>query len=176
MAYTIRKSVVGNQFGLNSTGALVDKNGYGALMKNSTGAIQSSSSALSFAGTLVVDEAFSPKFEVASSSGATVSAYGITIISSGTAAALNLVMADPSTVPSLKHVFAGACSATTVLLKTTSTATVFMSTQDVGATGLQFEVAGGVMGESVVLHGITVASGSPRWAVLYRTGGVTLVT
>lgn len=163
MAYDRRTSIHGRRLALNSTGAIVDFNGYGALMKNSTGAIQSSSSALTYAGSLAVDDGFTQGVQTASSSGTTFSAFGLSILSSATATDRNFTM--PTPVAGRFKEIVSASSATTIVIETTVASITFVTT-GTSSTKLTLSLAGGVFGAAIELRGMSAT----RWAVLNKTG------
>lgn len=166
MAYDRRTSIHGRRLALSSTNAIVDGNGYGALMKNSTGAIQSSSSALTFAGTITASENFISGVETASSSGARLSPIITTsLLSSATAESRNFTIGTP-VAGHLKEILS-VSSATTIVLETTA-ATIFFVTTGASSTKLTFSLAGGVFGETVLLRGISAT----RWFVVNKTVAV----
>ena len=172
MAYRIRTSIHGRRLGLGSSGNIVDEAGNGALMKNSTGAIQSSSSALTFAGTLTLSEGIASGLQTVSSSGTQLVAHGVSVLSSASATVRDFTIADP-VAGVMKHIFS-VSSASAITILTTSTVTVFASTQDITATGLTLGAAAGVAGEAIVLMGVTTNSTLPRWGVFSKSLAVTL--
>ena len=136
---------------MSATGAIVDKNGFGAVMADSSGVLQS------------VIKTFS---ELISSSAAVLAAKGLSIFSSATATDRNFTISAPSSGQE-KEIFS-LSSATRILLETTATGIFFVST-GASSTALTFSLAGGVFGETVALKGLS----STRWAVMRKTAAVT---
>ena len=135
---------------MNSTGAIVDKNGFGAVMADSSGVLQT------------IIKSYS---ETISSSGAVLAAYGLSIFSSGTATDRSFTISAPSSGAG-KELFS-LSSASTILIETTATGIFFVST---GASSTAITFSGANMfGETVTLRGLSAT----RWAVLSKTSKVT---
>ena len=143
-------SIHGRRIAMSATGAIVDKNGFGAVMADASGVVQS---------------AMKSVVEAISSSGAVLSAKGMSYLSSGTATARNFTISAPSS-GQLKEIFS-LSSASVITLETTATGIFFVST-GASSTSLTFGGAN-VFGESVILRGLS----STRWAVLNKTAQVT---
>ena len=114
---------------MNSTGAIVDKNGYGAVMMDSSGVLQN-----------VIKSAV----ELISSSGAVLAAHGMSYFSSGTATSRNFTISAPSS--GLEKIIFSLSSATTILLETTATGIFFFTTNG-SATAMTFSAGGGALGD-----------------------------
>ena len=136
---------------MSATGAIVDKSGYGAVVTDSSGVLQT-----------IIKSAV----EYISSSGAVLAAHGMSVLSSATDAARNFTIASPSSGQE-KFIFS-LSSATTIVLETTATGIFFVST-GASSTALTFSAANGSLGEVVHMMGLS----STRWAVLRKTGQVT---
>ena len=143
-------SIHGRRIAMSATGAIVDKNGFGAVMADASGVIQS---------------AMKSVVEAISSSGAVLAAKGMSYLSSGTATARNFTISAPSS-GQYKEIFS-LSSASVITLETTATGIFFVST-GTSSTALTFGGAN-VFGESVTLRGLS----STRWAVLSKTAQVT---
>lgn len=166
MAYDRRTSIHGRRLALSSTNAIVDGNGYGAVMKNSTGAIQSSSSSLTFAGSITASENFISGVETVSSSGATISPIvAVSVLSSATATSRNFSVGTP-VAGHLKEILS-VSSATTILLESTVASILFVTT-GTSSSALTFSLAGGSFGQAILLRGISAT----RWVVVNKSGAV----
>jgi hypothetical protein len=143
-------SIHGRRIAMSATGAIVDKNGFGAVMADSSGVLQTT---------------IKSAVEVISSSGAVLLAYGMSYFSSATSTARAFTISAPST--GQEKVIFSLSSATTLVLETTATGIYFVST-GASSTALTFSSAGGVFGESVTLMGLS----STRWAVLKKSDQV----
>lgn len=141
----------GRRVAMSATGAIVDKNGFGAIMADASG---------------VVQNPLKLRVELISSSGAELVGYGVSYLSSATDADRNFTLKAPSS-GAQKEIFS-LSSATTITLETTATGIFFVST-GASSTAIVFSGSGGVFGESIVLRGLS----STRWAVLNKTGQVT---
>ena len=136
---------------MNATGAIVDKNGFGALMVDSSGVLQ-----------MVVKSAV----ELISSSGAVMVAHGLSYFSSGTATSRNFTIAAPSS--GLEKFIFSLSSATTILVETTATGIFFYSTA-ASSTAMTFSIGGGAYGERLHMMGLSAT----RWAILGKSPAVT---
>lgn len=143
-------SIHGRRIAMSATGAIVDKNGFGAVMADASGVLQS---------------AFKSAVEQVSSSAAVLAGVGMSYLSSGTATARNFTLAAPSS-GQLKEIFS-LSSASAITIETTATGIFFVST-GASSTALTFS-GSNVFGESVTLRGLS----STRWAILQKTAQVT---
>ena len=148
--YTRLTSLHGRRIAMNSTGAIVDKYGYGAVMMDSSGVLQN-----------VIKSAV----ELISSSGAVLAAHGMSYFSSGTATSRNFTISAPSS--GLEKFIFSLSSATTILIETTATG-IFFYTTNASSTALTFSAAD-ARGERVHMMGLS----STRWAILSKTAQVT---
>ena len=144
-------SIHGRRIAMSATGAMVDKNGFGAVVADASGVLQS---------------AFKSALELISSSGAVLGAVGLSVLSSATAAGRNFTIAAPSSGQG-KEIFS-LSSATTIIIETTAASILFV-TPAASSSKITFDKTAGVFGESVLLRGLS----STRWAVLNKTGAVT---
>lgn len=143
-------SIHGRRIAMSATGAIVDKNGYGAVMADATGVLQTT---------------LRSAVEYISSSGAVLSAVGMSVFSSGTATAQTYTISAPSSGQE-KQIFS-LTSASVLTIETTAASITFVTT---GASSSALTFGGaGVFGESVTLRGISTT----RWAVLTKTAKVT---
>ena len=149
--FTRLTGINGRRIGMNSTGAIVDKNGFGAVMMDSSGVLQN-----------VVKSAV----ELISSSGAVLAAHGMSYFSSGTATSRNFTISAPSS--GLEKIIFSLSSATTILLETTATGIFFFTTNG-SATAMTFSAGGGALGERVHMMGLSAT----RWALINKTAQVT---
>ena len=149
--FTRLTGIHGRRIAMSSTGAIVDKNGYGALMVDASGVLQ-----------MVVKSAV----ELVSSSGALLAAHGMSYFSSGTATSRNFTIAAPSS--GLEKFIFSLSSASTILLETTATGIFFLTTNG-SATAMTFSAGGGSLGERVHMIGLS----GTRWAFLSKTAQVT---
>ena len=149
--FTRLTSIHGRRIAMSATGAIVDKSGYGAVVTDSSGVLQT-----------IIKSAV----EYISSSGAALVAYGMSVFSSATSTSRNFTIVAPSSGQE-KFIFS-LSSATTMVLETTTTGIFFVST-GASSTALTFSAANGSLGETVYLMGLS----STRWAVLRKTGQVT---
>lgn len=140
----------GRRIAMSATGAIVDKNGYGAVMADSSGVLQ----------TIV--KSYS---ELISSSAATLTAYGISFLSSGTATERNFTISAPSSGQS-KEIFSFS-SATTITIETTGSTITFVTT-GTSSSAITFSGASGQFGQTISLKGYS----STRWTVLAKTSQV----
>ena len=136
---------------MSATGAIVDKNGYGAVMADSSGVLQTITKSA---------------VEYISSSAAVLVAYGMSVFSSATSTSRNFTISAPSSGQE-KFIFS-LSSATTMVLETTATGIFFVST-GASSTSLTYSAANGSLGEVVHMVGLS----STRWAVIRKTGQVT---
>lgn len=149
--YTRLTSIHGRRIAMSATGAIVDKNGFGAVMADSSGVLQTITKSA---------------VELISSSGAALVAYGMSYFSSATSTSRNFTLAAPSS--GQEKVVFSLSSATTILLETTATGIFFVST-GASSTAMTFSAGGGAFGETITLRGLS----STRWAVLRKTNQVT---
>jgi len=149
--FTRLTGIHGRRIAMNSTGAIVDKNGFGALMVDSSGVLQ-----------MVVKSAV----ELISSSGAELVAHGMSYFSSGTATSRNFTIKAPSS--GLEKFIFSLSSATTILMETTG-ATITFYTTGTSSSALTFSIGGGAYGETIHMMGLSAT----RWAVLKKTAAVT---
>ena len=148
--FTRLTSIHGRRIAMNATGAIVDKNGYGALMVDASGVLQ-----------MVVKSAV----ELISSSGAVLAAHGMSYFSSGTATSRNFTIAAPSS--GLEKFIFSLSSASTILLETTATG-IFFYTTGASSTAMTFSAADS-RGERVHMMGLSAT----RWALISKTAQVT---
>jgi len=169
MAYNRLSSIHGRKLALSSTGAIVDKNGYGALMKNSTGAVQTSSTALTYVGELTVDGyRLNAQSDVASSVGSTFTNYGRQTMSSASATAMTAhEIAAP--VADVEKEILIQTSASEFTLGGTATAVVFQPAV-AGAGSSLFVAKANLAGTTIKLRGISAT----QWAVVGSTDGVVI--
>ena len=149
--FTRLTGIHGRRIAMNATGAIVDKNGFGALMVDSSGVLQ-----------MVVKSAV----ELISSSGAVLVAHGLSYFSSATSTSRNFTIAAPSS--GLEKFIFSLSSASTILLETTATGIFFYST-GASSTAMTFSLVGGAYGETVHMIGLSAT----RWAVVRKSGAVT---
>ena len=148
--FTRLTSIHGRRIAMNSTGAIVDKNGYGALMVDASGVLQ-----------MVVKSAV----ELISSSGAVLVAHGMSYLSTGTATDRSFTISAPSS--GLEKFIFSLSSASTILIETTAASILFVTT---GASSSAITFSGANMhGEVVHMMGLSAT----RWAVLNKTSKVT---
>lgn len=147
-------SIHARRLALSSTGAIVDRNGYGAVIADSSGVLQTQIKTYS---------------EMISSSGAVLAGYGMSILSSGTATDRSFTISTPSSGQG-KEIFS-LSSASTITLETTATGVYFVymnASAGVSSTKITFEGELGVFGQATLLRGLS----STRWAVLHTSGVV----
>lgn len=144
-------SIHGRRIAMSATGAIVDKNGYGAVMADSSGVLQTQ---------------IKSYVEAVSSSGANMTAYGMSYVASGTATAQNFTISAPSS--GLEKTIFSISSASTIILET-SGATITFFTTGTSSSALTFSAGGGARGEAVLMRGLSAT----RWAVINKTTQVT---
>lgn len=149
--FTRLTGIHGRRIAMSATGAIVDKNGYGAVMADASGVLQT------IIKTFV---------ELISSSGSTLAARGLSVFSSATATAREFTILAPSSGQQ-KEVFS-LSSATTITLDTTATG-IFFVTTGASSTRVTFSLAGGVFGETMTITGFS----STRWLVTRKTAAIT---
>lgn len=149
--FTRLTSIHGRRIAMSSTGAIVDKNGFGAVMADSSGVLQTPIRSYT---------------EAISSSGASLSATGVSYFSSGTATAQNFTLVAPSS-GQFKEIISFS-SATTITLETTGSTITFVST-GTSSSALTFSGASGQFGQTVRLRGVS----NSRWVVLGKTSQIT---
>lgn len=143
-------SIHGRRIAMSSTGAIVDKNGYGAVVADASGVLQS---------------AFKSAVELISSSGAVLAAVGMSYLSSGTATSRNFTILAPSSGQH-KEIFS-LSSASVIVLETTATGIYFVST---GTSSSALTFGGATLfGATVTLRGLSAT----RWAVLNKSATIT---
>lgn len=140
----------GRRVAMSATGAIVNKDGYGALMVDASGVRQM---------------ALRDPVESISSSGAALSASGVSYLSSGTATSQNFTLGAPSSGQG-KEIFSFS-SATTILLETTAAAITFVTT-GTSSSALTFSGAAGQFGQTITLRGASAT----RWVVTNKTAQV----
>lgn len=148
--YTNLTSPHGRRLAMSATGAIVDKNGYGAVMADSSGVLQTP---------------IKSYVEAISSSAAVLSASGLSYFSSGTATAQNFTIGAPSS--GLEKEIFSLSSASTITLETTATGIFFVST-GASSTALTFSGTNN-FGQTVTLRGLSAT----RWAVRSKTSQIT---
>lgn len=148
--FTRLSSIHGRRIAMSATGAIVDGQGYGAVMADASGVLQ----------TRIRSYA-----DLVSSSAAAIVAYGLTCISSVTSSALNFTLAAPTSGMG-KEIFS-LSSASTITIETTSSDIKFQSTAG-GSSKLTISAGGGCFGQRVVLRAFTTS----RWLALSQTAGV----
>lgn len=148
--FTRLTSIHGRRIAMSATGAIVDKNGYGAVMADSSGVLQTA------AKTYV---------EAISSSGSVLSASGLSYLSAGTATSQNFTIAAPSSGLG-KEIFS-LSSASTILIETTATG-IFFVTTGASSTAMTFSGTNNY-GQTITLRGLS----STRWAALHKTSQIT---
>ena len=169
MAYNRLTSIHGRRLALSSTGAIVDKNGYGALMKNSTGAIQTSSTSLTFNGVLQTEaNNMNAQSAVAASVGSTFTNYGRQLLATASATAMTAhEIAAP--VAGIEKEINIRTSGSEFTLGGTATSIIFQPAA-VGAGSSLFVAAATVAGRTIRLRGISTT----EWAVIGSTVGITI--
>lgn len=160
MAFVRAKSVHGRELGLTSTGGLVSAYG-------STGRLTGSFDAIAVMtdSTWARLTPFREPLVAASSSGATLSNSGVSLLSSATATARTFSIAAP--VAGVYKEIISQASASSLIFSATSTAQTFYTSSGVrtGTTSLTLisEPAGdGTFGNSIALRGVSAT----RWAVI----------
>lgn len=143
-------SIHGRRIAMSATGAIVDKNGYGAVMADSSGVLQTP------VKTYV---------EAISSSGSVLSASGLSYLSAGTATSQNFTIAAPSSGLG-KEIFS-LSSASTILIETTATG-IFFVTTGASSTAMTFSGTNNY-GQTITLRGLS----STRWVSLHKTSQIT---
>ncbi len=149
--FTRLTGINGRRIAMSATGAIVDKNGFAAVMMDSSGVLQNITKSA---------------VESISSSGAALVAYGVSYLSSGSATSQNFTLAAPSS-GQFKEIFS-LSSATTILIETTATGIFFVST-GASSTAITFAGAAGQFGQAIQLRGLS----STRWAVSNKTVQIT---
>jgi len=140
----------GRRISMSATGAIVDREGFGALMVDSCGVVQ---------GLLKTN------IEKISSSSAVLSVKGLSYIQT-TSTVQNYTIPAPSSGQE-KEIFV-LTSASSITIETTSSDINFLTT---GNTSSAISIAGAnVIGESIKLTAIS----NTRWAVLSKTNQVTV--
>lgn len=139
-------SIHGRRIAMSATGAIVDKEGYGALMVDASGVVQG-----------IMKSAV----ELISSSAAVLVGVGMSYLSSASASSRNFSISIPSS--GQKKEIYSLSSASVMLLETTSSDVKFTSTAGL-STALTF---GGVTGygSSITLRGLSAT----RWAVINKS-------
>lgn len=153
-------SIHGRRLALSSTGAIVDSEGYGSVMKSTADVVQNST-ALMFSQVGV-----NPQSGVSSSVASTLTSYGWEPISSGTATAISFEIAAPVAGVS-KEIFIGT-SASEATFGSPTTAIVFKPAI-AGVGSSMFFSAVNLAGTTIVLRGVSTS----QWAV---TGSTTALT
>lgn len=148
--FTRLTSIHGRRIAMSATGAIVDKNGFGAVMADASGVLQT-----------VIKSAV----ETVSSSQAEMVAYGLSIFSSGTATSRNFTIKAPSS--GLEKEIFSLSSASTILVETTATGIFFVST-GASSTAITFSGANNY-GQTIRLRGLS----STRWAAMNKTSQIT---
>ena len=169
MPYSRRTSIHGRRLALSSTGALVDANAYGALMKNSTGAIQSSSTLLTYVGEVeVAGHRIVAQSAVASSVASTLTNYGFQSLSSASATAMTAFEIAAPVAGTSKEIYIDT-SASEFSLGGTATDVIFASTlvtANVSTLFASSAAAGGGLADTVIiLRGISTT----QWAIMGST-------
>lgn len=159
----IQTSVHGKRFGLTSTGGVLTKpttsTGYSHLAEiSSAGVFNSSISSFNSTVTDLPVAKLKTVVETATASAATLTPYGLSIISSDVINGSVLKLGAPE-IGILKEIFCDS-SASTVSINTTATANVFGTSVD--STALVLDDAGGIRGKTVALRGLSAT----RWAII----------
>ena len=149
--FTRLTGINGRRIAMSASGVIVDKNGDGCLTVDASGVRQM---------------ALREHVESISSSGAALSASGVSYLASGTATAQNFTLGAPSS-GQLKEIYSFS-SATTITLETTG-ATITFVTTGTSSSALTIAGAAGQFGQSVLLRGVSTS----RWVVNNKTGQVT---
>jgi len=158
----------GRKFGLSSSGGVLiaptSSTGVSHLAEiSSAGVVNSSIS--SFNSTITEMEVAKQKnvFETISSSAATLSNYGVSVISSDV---INVsVLKVPAPEAGMVKEIWGQSSASTLSFNTTADTILFDTTFGASSSALVWDRAGGVRGGYIKMLGLSAT----RWAVLYRT-------
>ena len=166
----IQTSLHGRRAGISSSGALLDKDGYKALVSDSTGQVQNSTS--TYFATLTIATATINAFvegavtAVNSSVGSTITNSGISVLSSATTTLVSFQILAP-VAGSVKRIIS-ATSASVVNFLATSTTIVFASSGSAGApsSGISISIADS-RGEMITL----VATSATRWVIAGKSGG-----
>lgn len=148
--FTRLTSIHGRRIAMSATGAIVDKNGFGAVMADASGVLQTTLKSI---------------VETLSSSGAQAVAYGMSVFSSATATSRNFTLVAPSSGQG-KEIFS-LSSATTTVLETTTSDITFVTT-GAESSALTWSAGGGIFGERIVLKGLS----NTRWAITNKTAQV----
>jgi len=169
MAYNRLTSIHGRRLALSSTGAIVDKNGYGSLMKDSTGGIKSSSTALSFNGVFsVAGNTLDANASVAASVGSTFTNYGRQLLATASATAMTAHEIS-APVAGIEKEINIRTSGSEFTLGGTATSIIFQPAA-VGAGSSMFVSGATVAGRTIRLRGISTT----EWAVIGSTVGITI--
>lgn len=143
-------SIHGRRIAMSATGAIVDKNGFGAVVADASGVVQS---------------AMKSVVELISSSAAVLAAKGMSYLSSGTATARNFTISAPSS-GQYKEIFSLA-SASAIVIESTAATITFVST-GTSSSALTYSGAN-LFGASIQLRGLSAT----RWAVLNKSPTIT---
>jgi hypothetical protein len=169
MAYNRLTSIHGRRLALSSTGAIVDKNAYGALMKDSTGQIRSSSTALSFVGVMTLDgQNLNAQSAVAASVGSTFTNYGRQLLSSASATAMTAHEIAAPVAGILKEIEIRT-SGTEFTLGGTATSIIFQPANNAAGSSL-FISRVKLAGTTIRLRGISTT----EWSVIGSTAGIVI--
>ena len=136
----------GRRISMSATGAIVDREGFGAVMADASGVLQS---------------VFKSAVETVSSSAAVLSGVGMSVLSSGSATSRTFTLPAPSSGQE-KEIFS-VSSASVITLETTATGIHFIST-NASSTALTFGGAT-AYGSSIKLRGLSAT----RWSVLSKS-------
>lgn len=168
----ILHSIHGKQVGQMSSGGITftrtTSSAMGMAAEMSTAGVFDSSIS-SFNATIgeMEVETFKSVLETISTSEATLNAYGISVLSSGTATSRVFSIGAPA-VGTRKTVHS-VSSATTIVLDTTADTIGFNSCEGASSTRLTFSVTAGCTGRSIVLDGLSTT----RWGVLSHSPDIT---
>lgn len=169
MAYNRLTSIHGRRLALSSTGAIVDKNNYGALMKDSTGQIQTSSTALHFNGVLTLAGSnFESQGNVAASVGSTFTNYGRQVLASASATAMTAHEITAPVAGILKEIEIRT-SGTEFTLGGTATSIIFQPANN-GVGSSLFIARAKLSGTTIRLRGISTS----EWSVIGSTVGIVI--
>ena len=165
---TIFTSLHGRKIGLTSSGGVAiaptSSTGMSHLAEISSAGVFNSSIS-SFNSTITEMEVAKQKnvFETISSSAATLSIYGVSVISSDVINVSVLKLPAPE-AGMVKEIW-GQTSASTISFNTTADTILFDATFGASSSALVWDRAGGQRGAYIKLLGLSAT----RWAVLYKT-------
>lgn len=168
----ILTSIHGRRLGLTSSGGLAFARTTSSLTSMAAEITTAGvfSSTISNFGSTVAEmtvQGLKSVVETISSSDATLTNYGMSVLSSATATSRNFSIGAPET--GIRKVIHSVSSATTLVIDTTADTIGFNSSANTSSTRLTFQAAAGVGGRSVVLEGASAS----RWNVLTQSADVT---